>query len=74
MLVHRTMNVIYVCHIFSALSVFLFVKFKFKFKLLFEKDFLNLEIINQGGQVITIAPVKYLIEAGNLKQPPQLII
>jgi hypothetical protein len=52
MLVHRTrINVIYVCPLFSAISVFSLVKFKFKF----EKEFFNLEIINGGGQLIISA-------------------
>jgi hypothetical protein len=67
-------NVCWFIEQWTALSVFSFVKFKFKFKLLFEKLFFNMEIINQGRQVITTATVKYIIEAGNLKQPPQLII
>ena len=46
------MNVIYVCPLFSALSVFSIEKFKFKFEKVF---FLNLEVINGGKHLITAA-------------------
>jgi hypothetical protein len=69
MLVRRTrMNVIYVYHLFSALSVFSLRNFKFKFK----KHFLNLEIINRGRQVTKTASIKTLMQAGAFSEPPRL--
>jgi hypothetical protein len=48
-------------------------KFKFKLKIQFEKTFLNLKIINRGGQIGTTTSVKRFKETGTLGKPPRLI-
>ena len=64
------MNVIYVCPLFSALSIFI-TKIQIQIQI-WKSIFLNLETINQGGQLITAATVKSLTKAGAFMQPPRL--